>query len=174
MISKAFGWEAPAFVLFGPPIFALSSGFFSHWLSLNGCVVIPLCHCHSFFGVLVLCFLNCSGIWRLDFLPATGSVQSVVLRAFFFVTSLTLIFARPTDTIQSFLHRTSFHDKLSHHSTAAERDSDVVKKCGMEVRAQCVLDGKTPRRNLQEKETKQAEEATKAATESEFASYPRE
>ena len=45
--------------------------FFTHWRSLNGCVVIPLCHFQSFLAVLALCshFPYFSGIWLLISFP---------------------------------------------------------------------------------------------------------
>ena len=39
-----------------------------------------------------------------------------VLLGAFFVTSATLLLIRPTNVVQSFLHQSSFYNKLSHHT----------------------------------------------------------
>ena len=44
-------------------------------------------------------------------------VQTVLLSAFFFVASATLLFAWPTNVVQAFLNPTSFHDQLPRHTS---------------------------------------------------------
>ena len=50
-----------------------------------------------------------------DLLPTRAVIQSVLLRALFFVTSWTLLSVRPTNAVQCFLHPTSLHDHLPRH-----------------------------------------------------------
>ena len=78
---------------------------------------MPLCHFQSSFDVVCPLFPFLQSLPNViaNFPPGRTEVQPVLLRAFFFVTSSTLLFVRPTTLIQTSLHPTSFHDKLPRH-----------------------------------------------------------
>ena len=76
--------------------------------------MIPLCHFQSSFEVLALCshFTNSSGIWFLTSFHDGQWYSLLLLRAFVLVADSTLLFIRPTNVEESFLHPSSSHDQF--------------------------------------------------------------
>ena len=97
---------APTFCVFRIPTLALSNGF-SYLPSHRGYDVIPLCHCQSFFEVLLLCshFSKSSEIWFLTSFQRAQWYNLCFSVPVSFFTSSTLLFVWPNIVVQSFLHQ---------------------------------------------------------------------
>ena len=62
-----------------------------------------------------------------------GTLQPVLLCAFFFATAFTLLVVRPTNVVKSFLHPSFFHNQLSHHMSVLFRPHFACRSCFFQI-----------------------------------------